>query len=64
MKKSFVFMMLLLVFFSFKEKSMAQIYDDKPSVISFEQIEKLFKTPPVAFRSAPLWVWNDTMTKE
>lgn len=36
----------------------------KTMIHSMEQLQSLFKTPPVAYRSAPLWVWNDEMTED
>lgn len=27
-------------------------------------VQELFRNPPAVFRTAPLWVWNDEMTKE
>lgn len=31
---------------------------------SYETLRKLFSDPPAEYRSAPLWVWNDRMTRE
>jgi hypothetical protein len=31
---------------------------------SIVEIKQHFKNPPVEFRSAPLWVWNDKLTRE
>ncbi|MFO7734365.1 MAG: glycosyl hydrolase [Candidatus Aminicenantes bacterium] len=36
----------------------------KPSADTYESILRAFTDPPVEFRSAPLWVWNDLMTRE
>jgi hypothetical protein len=36
----------------------------KPVVNSLEQLQTLFANPPVEYRSAPLWVWNDDVTKK
>ena len=30
----------------------------------YEEVLKNFQNPPVDFRSAPLWVWNDRVTRE
>ena len=38
--------------------------EEQTKVNSFAQINSLFPNPPVQFRSAPLWVWNDAMSKE
>ncbi|MBM3306535.1 MAG: hypothetical protein FJY79_11445, partial [Candidatus Aminicenantes bacterium] len=37
---------------------------EKPSTDTYETILAAFTDPPVEFRSAPLWVWNDLMTRE
>ncbi|NOY60928.1 MAG: hypothetical protein GXO75_18620, partial [Calditrichaeota bacterium] len=34
----------------------------KPTTIA--ETFDLFKNPPSEFRTAPLWVWNDKITKE
>jgi hypothetical protein len=31
---------------------------------SYETLRKTFADPPAEYRSAPLWVWNDDMTKD
>ncbi len=36
----------------------------KPQGPSYETILKMFADPPAEYRSAPLWVWNDRMTRE
>jgi hypothetical protein len=36
----------------------------KPRGPSYEAILKTFTDPPSEYRSAPLWVWNDKMTRE
>src|SRR5512142_378452 len=38
--------------------------DTSSQVRSFEQLKPLFNDPPSAYRSVPLWVWNDDMTEE
>ncbi len=38
--------------------------DTATQVRSFEQLKPLFNDPPSAYRSVPLWVWNDDMTDE
>lgn len=38
--------------------------NDKSEVHSLKQLQSLFMNPPVEYRSAPLWVWNDDVTKE
>jgi hypothetical protein len=35
-----------------------------PQGPSYETIRKTFADPPAEYRSAPLWVWNDRMTRE
>jgi len=34
------------------------------SPASYLKVRKLFLNPPAEFRSAPLWVWNDQVTKQ
>ncbi len=41
-----------------------RIADMSARIQSFEQLRPLFNNPPAAYRSAPLWVWNDDMTEE
>ncbi len=36
----------------------------KPQGPSYATILKMFADPPAEYRSAPLWVWNDKMTRE
>ena len=36
----------------------------KPQGPSYETILKMFADPPAEYRSAPLWVWNDLMTRD
>jgi hypothetical protein len=36
----------------------------KPQGPAYETILKMFADPPAEYRSAPLWVWNDLMTKD
>src|SRR5512143_1143775 len=36
----------------------------KPAGPSYESLLATFAAPPAEYRSAPLWVWNDRMTKE
>lgn len=36
----------------------------KPAGPSYETLLATFAAPPAEYRSAPLWVWNDRMTKE
>jgi len=63
MKKQFVIIaMLTLSFLIMTTNCTKSKHSDKIS--SFKQVKKLFKNPPVEYRSAPLWVWNDDVTKE
>ena len=40
-------------------------FPEKISTISkFSQLQELFTDPPADYRSAPLWDWNDRITKE
>ncbi|MCD6597563.1 MAG: hypothetical protein J7L04_07750 [Bacteroidales bacterium] len=36
----------------------------KDTIDSFEEFSELFSDPPATYRSAPLWDWNDDITKE
>ena len=36
----------------------------KPVGPSYETLRATFADPPAAYRSAPLWVWNDLMSRE
>jgi hypothetical protein len=36
----------------------------KPTTDSYDGILQLFADPPSEYRSAPLWVWNDLMTRD
>ena len=62
--KNYRLIFIFFVLFLSKETVMAQIYNDKPAVNSFKEMETLFKIPPVEYRTAPLWVWNDDISKE
>jgi len=51
---------LFLVTCSTKEK-----VEHSPSALnSYDQLKDLFVNPPSEYRSAPLWDWNDLITKE
>jgi len=36
----------------------------KPLADSYDGILRTFADPPAEYRSAPLWVWNDLMTRD
>ena len=38
--------------------------NDKSEVHSMKEVKALFMNPPIEYRSAPLWVWNDDITKD
>jgi len=38
--------------------------NNSSKISSFKQVKNLFENPPVEYRSAPLWVWNDDVTEE
>ena len=38
--------------------------NNKSEVNSVKELMSLFKNPPIEYGSAPLWVWNDDVTKE
>ena len=52
----------LLVMFCFG--SVVDAAPEEVSVASFSELAELFKSPPTAYRSAPLWTWNDDVTKQ
>ena len=43
---------------------LAQASDPRVSLNSYEPVLRAFRNPPAEYRSAPLWVWNDRMTRE
>jgi hypothetical protein len=43
---------------------LAQTKASNPAANTYEKVRQLFVNPPAEFRSAPLWVWNDQMTKK
>ena len=38
--------------------------NDKSEVNTLLQLQSIFMYPPVEYRSAPLWVWNDDITEK
>ncbi|HCA79511.1 MAG TPA: hypothetical protein DEP53_07225, partial [Bacteroidetes bacterium] len=53
---------LLLIPFVFTG-ALAQDKKGISSPDSYQKVRQLFLNPPSEFRSAPLWVWNDRITK-
>ncbi|HUU38445.1 MAG TPA: hypothetical protein VMW46_09620, partial [Candidatus Desulfaltia sp.] len=37
---------------------------EHPDLNSYQAVRKAFQDPPAEYRSAPLWVWNDRVTKD
>lgn len=44
--------------------ALAQHMNSISSADSYEKVRQLFLNPPSDFRSAPLWVWNDRITRQ
>ncbi len=64
MKKNMIFVIkILLIGFIFLGVGCMK-NEDNSSVKSFEKLKTLFQNPPVEYRSAPLWVWNDDLTED
>jgi len=57
-----LFANLFLILFCLTEV-LAQHMNPIYSTDTYEKVRKLFLNPPSDFRSAPLWVWNDLITK-
>ena len=58
--KNKLFFLFILLFTSCTIKNEVS----QPEINSFAQLKKLFKTPPVNYRSVPFWVWNDDITEK
>ncbi|VAX26614.1 Predicted alpha-L-rhamnosidase, partial [hydrothermal vent metagenome] len=59
----FVVSIFVIVSFCFASVK-ANEPNDKSEVHSLKQLQSLFMNPPVEYRSAPLWVWNDDITEK
>ena len=55
---------LSLVFLFSSVSILAEGVSEDGRARSMDQVETLFTDPPVEYRSAPFWSWNDKMTKE
>ena len=64
MKKNIIFLSGLIVLIISLISSVNSNDFRKWQINSIAEIKQHFENPPVEFRSAPLWVWNDDMTKE
>ncbi|HUU26548.1 MAG TPA: glycosyl hydrolase [archaeon] len=66
--RSFVSSLLVLIVMSSgcasRQKEEADVVGLPSRTGSFARLKSLFADPPVEFRSAPLWVWNDNVTEE
>lgn len=62
MKKFLILILLLLIIVAFS----GFFYCCRPVKLEdkYESIASLFKQPPASFRTAPLWVWNDRVTRD
>jgi hypothetical protein len=59
------FQPLILAMLFLAANSCGQKKDDKPSEINDSQsLIKMIVNPPAAYRAAPLWDWNDKITRE
>ena len=63
MKKYFVLSFVIIMVFSLMTIG-ANKQNDKSEAHSLKELQSLFMNPPVEYGSAPLWVWNDDVTKE
>ncbi len=61
MNKNSLIFLIIIGFFTFKNAN-AEMNDLQ--LDSLAQIVSGFKNPPVDYRSAPLWVWNNDITEE
>ncbi len=62
-QKVISFIILILLTTSCNQEE-SQKSNEKSSINSLKEVHDLFKDPPNQFRSAPLWVWNDLITKD
>lgn len=63
MKRILIFVTLILVCFT-NGFGQSDGPPPKQPIESFSALKNYFPDPPAAYRSAPLWVWNDRVTKE
>ncbi|MBN2012106.1 chitobiase/beta-hexosaminidase C-terminal domain-containing protein [candidate division KSB1 bacterium] len=63
LKKNILFIAKMLAFAGYLQHGYATEIN-APKIFSSNQVRELFKNPPVEFRSAPLWVWNDDVTEQ
>ncbi|MBD3274668.1 MAG: hypothetical protein GF372_05120, partial [Candidatus Marinimicrobia bacterium] len=52
------------VLFTFTLAACSQTQSNDSKITNFVQLEALFEDPPSEYRTSPLWVWNDDVTKE
>ena len=57
-------MSFILINCSLSQGILASGNSDKSEVRSMNDVQSLFKNPPIEYRTAPLWVWNDNVTEE
>lgn len=63
--KTYHFIVSIFVIVSFCITSVrAKGKNNKSAVHTLTQLQSLFMEPPVEYRSAPLWVWNDDITEK
>lgn len=61
MKRTLLLALILLVF-SCTEKP-EPVYQPGERITSFELLKTQFKDPPIEYRTAPFWVWNNDVSK-
>ena len=54
---------LILLIFSCSEEP-ASVYKPGEKITSFELLKTHFKDPPIEYRTAPFWVWNNDVSKQ
>ena len=64
MRKYNLIIYFILIYCLFCVQIEAKKETDNSEVRTMEELKTLFMNPPVEYRSAPLWVWNDDVTKE
>lgn len=57
-------LLVVLLLVSCSSKKESKITDKELNINSLNKLSTLFENPPNQYRSAPLWVWNDDVTKE
>lgn len=61
MKRTIYLTWFICVLFSCNREKRATHLHDR--ITSIQQLKRIFKNPPSEYRTAPLWVWNNDVTK-